>query len=75
MGTKDQILQACCQLFQEKSYNNTSIDDICAKCRLTKPAFYYHFSAQSDLLLHYYDDVINHLHHELGDKTFQDNYW
>lgn len=62
-------------LFQEKSYNEVSIDDICSKCQLTKPAFYYHFSSKAELLSHYYDDVVAHIHKTLAKKTVEDNYW
>lgn len=75
MGTKDRILKTAYQLFHEESYNQVSIDDICSKCRLTKPAFYYHFSSKADLLIHYYDDVIDHLYKTLKTKDFHGNYW
>lgn len=75
MKTKDLILKQAYELFQEKSYSEVSIDDICNKCRLTKPAFYYHFSSKAELLSHYYDDVVAHIHKTLAKKTVEDNYW
>lgn len=75
MKTKDFILKSAYELFQEKTYNEVSIDDICSKCDLTKPAFYYHFSSKAELLSHYYDDVIAYIHKTLAQKTVENNYW
>lgn len=75
MKTRELILKTAYELFQEKSYNEVSVNEICGKCSLTKPAFYYHFSSKTDLLLSYYDDVINHIHKKIANMTEKDNYW
>ncbi|MGM0216914.1 TetR/AcrR family transcriptional regulator [Enterococcus sp. AZ109] len=75
MGTKDRILETAYQMFHEESYNQVSIDAICSKCSLSKPAFYYHFSSKADLLIHYYDDVVDHLYKTLKKRDFHGNYW
>lgn len=73
MDTKKLILKNAYKLFQEKSYQEVSIDDICNACNLTKPAFYYHFKAKSDLLIHYYDHVVEKMTLKISNKN--DNYW
>lgn len=75
MNTRELILKNAYELFQEKSYNAVSIDDICGRCKLTKPAFYYHFKSKAELLLHYYDDVVDYIDISLEGKDFQQNYW
>lgn len=75
MKTRELILKTAYELFQEKSYNEVSVNDICGKCSLTKPAFYYHFSSKADLLLNYYDDVIAHIFKKITNMDGKDNYW
>jgi len=73
LDTKKLILKNAYKLFQEKSYQEVSIDDICNACNLTKPAFYYHFKAKSDLLIHYYDHVVEKMTLKISNKN--DDYW
>ncbi|GAW98489.1 TetR/AcrR family transcriptional regulator [Secundilactobacillus mixtipabuli] len=73
MDTKNQILKAAYKLFQEKSYDETSVTDICDACHLTKPAFYYHFAAKSDLLLSFYKSTVEKL--VLTIDVSDTNYW
>lgn len=73
MDTKTQILEAAYTLFQEKSYDKTSITDICDACHITKPAFYYHFEAKADLLLYFYKSTVEKL--VLTVDKNDHNYW
>lgn len=73
MDTKQQILDTAYDLFQKKDYDHVSVDDICAACHLTKPAFYYHFSSKSELLIHYYDHAVDQII-SLQPRHI-DNYW
>lgn len=73
MDTKKLILKNAYKLFKEKSYQEVSVDDICAACNLTKPAFYYHFSAKSELLIHYYDHVVDKMSLKISNDS--NNYW
>ncbi|ANZ62380.1 hypothetical protein AYR62_03110 [Secundilactobacillus paracollinoides] len=73
MDTKSQILEAAYALFQEKSYDQTSVTDICNACHITKPAFYYHFKAKADLLLYFYKSTVEKL--VLTVDTDNVNYW
>ncbi|WP_367297911.1 TetR/AcrR family transcriptional regulator [Loigolactobacillus coryniformis] len=73
MNTKQLILTTAYQLFQARSYQEVSITDICTACNLTKPAFYYHFSSKSELLIHYYKRVVETLSLNIDTKTA--DYW
>ena len=75
MKTKDKILQTAYKLFQDTSYTETSIDDICKNCDLTKPAFYYHFSSKAELLTHYYDDVVQQIYREIDKRDTSKDFW
>lgn len=44
------ILDAALQLFTEKGYEGTSINDIIKKVGVTKGAFYYYFSSKEEVL-------------------------
>ena len=48
---KDDILKAVMmKLFLKKGYEATSMDDVCAVTKLTKPAIYHYFGSKSGLL-------------------------
>lgn len=62
---KKQILLAAIQLFGEKDYHTTSIQDIATLAGVSKGAFYLHFDSKEALLLsiymYYYDTFITRL--------------
>lgn len=47
---KDKIISAAWELFREKGFNHTTIDDIINKSGVSKGSFYYHFNKKDDLL-------------------------
>jgi AcrR family transcriptional regulator len=49
MATKDEILSTALELFAQKGYENTSLEEIALKIGLTKPAIYYHFKNKRSL--------------------------
>ncbi len=51
MTTNNRMLVAGLELFYQKGYYTTSIDDILTKLNLSKGAFYYHFESKEDYLL------------------------
>ena len=42
-GKKEAVLQTAVQMFIEKGYRQTSLDDVAKKLKITKPALYYYF--------------------------------
>jgi TetR/AcrR family transcriptional regulator len=47
----DRILAIAWELFQQKGYRGVTVDEICARCNLTKPTLYYHFRDKEDLFV------------------------
>lgn len=57
--TKEKIMHAAWQLFQEMGYDDTTIDDILKKSGTSRSAFYHHFHGKDELLFsiaYTYDD-------------------
>ena len=50
MGVKDKVLLAAEELFSEKGYENTSIQDIIDKAEVSKGGLYHHFESKEKIL-------------------------
>jgi AcrR family transcriptional regulator len=48
---KTELVSIAGDLFRQKGYSATSIDDIAKRCRLTKGSLYHHFSGKEELAL------------------------
>ena len=59
---KAELIKESINLFVEKGYSATSIQDIVDKLGVTKGSFYYHFKSKEALLMHihvsYIDDLL-----------------
>jgi AcrR family transcriptional regulator len=51
---RDAVLKTAAQLFLEKSYARTSMNDVAERLRITKPALYHYFRNKEDILLECY---------------------
>jgi len=51
LETKQKIFSTALVLFDQKGYDNVTINDICHQIGLTKGAFYHHFNSKSDILI------------------------
>ena len=49
-NTKDRIVNAAWELFHEKGYENTTVEDIIAAAKTSKGTFYYYFDRKETLL-------------------------
>lgn len=49
--TLDQLVQAASQLFQQRGYSHTSMDDIAEACSIKKPSLYHHIASREALLV------------------------
>ena len=49
-NVKSRIVSAAWQLFYEKGYNGTTVDDIIALSGTSKGSFYYYFNTKDELL-------------------------
>ncbi len=48
---REAVLKTAAQLFLEKSYGRTSLDDVASRLNITKPALYHYFHNKEDILL------------------------
>jgi AcrR family transcriptional regulator len=51
---RDAVLKTAAQLFIEKSYARTSMNDVADRLKITKPALYHYFDNKEDILLECY---------------------
>jgi AcrR family transcriptional regulator len=47
----ERILEEGWQLFQQKGYRGVTVDEVCARCRLSKPTLYYYFRDKENLFV------------------------
>lgn len=50
MSAKDRIIQSAKELFSQKGYNHTTVDDIVRHAGLSKGAFYFYFKSKDQLM-------------------------
>ena len=53
-GKREAVLQTAVQLFIDKGYRQTSLDDVAEKLKITKPALYYYFRNKEEIYLECY---------------------
>lgn len=58
---KARIIDKAGVLFREKGYDAVTVNDICAACGVTKTTFYYHLKSKQDILLQFYDIIVENL--------------
>jgi AcrR family transcriptional regulator len=51
---REAVLQTAAQLFLEKSYSRTSMNDLAERLNITKPALYHYFHNKEEVLLECY---------------------
>ena len=51
---REAVLQTAAQLFLEKSYGRTSMNDVADRLNITKPALYHYFRNKEDILIECY---------------------
>jgi AcrR family transcriptional regulator len=55
--TRGALLNAARRLFGSRGYGGVSLDEVCARARVTKGALYHHFENKQDLFLGVYEQV------------------
>jgi AcrR family transcriptional regulator len=53
-GKREAVLETAAELFLEKSYGRTSMNDVAERLNITKPALYYYFRNKEEILLECY---------------------
>jgi AcrR family transcriptional regulator len=64
-----QLLDVSCQVFAERGFHATSMDDVASKAGVTKPVLYQHFPSKRALFVELLDDVGRQLLGELAVAT------
>ena len=74
--TRAALLKAARRLFAERGYGAVSLDEICARARVTKGALYHHFENKQDLFLGVYERVEEDLLRAGEDAVSEgDDFW
>ena len=63
---RNQLLELATQVFTEKGYQATSMDDIAAAAGVTKPVLYQHFSSKQSLYIEVLDIIAESMLEEVG---------
>jgi TetR/AcrR family transcriptional regulator, fatty acid metabolism regulator protein len=66
--TREKLIASSIKLVNEHGYNNTTIDDICADCGISKGAFYHHFNSKMDIVT----ELEAQVGQELSEEVFKD---
>ncbi len=75
VNTQDLIYDTAMTLFKEKDFDSVTINDICMACGITKSTFYYHVKSKNDIIVNYYDSIVNNLTPILIDMLDSSNSW
>ena len=54
---KNNIINTSYQLFMENGYDQTTVNDICKACSITKTTFYRYIDSKEELLSYFFDDI------------------
>jgi AcrR family transcriptional regulator len=58
---REEIVTRAAELFDQKGYGATSVDDIAAAIGIAKPTLYYYFRSKHEILLEIHEQFISHL--------------
>jgi len=59
------MLEVAAELFAQKGYHATSLDDIAARLHIKKTTIYHYIDAKEDLLIEIHDALFTMLEHDL----------
>ncbi len=72
---REEISARAFELFREKGYEATSVQDICDACGISKPTFYSRFASKGDLIIDFYDGVTERLNQNLSSLVETTSAW
>lgn len=70
--TKKAILNAAIQLFGEKGFENTSIEELAKAAGVGKGTVYSYFTTKRDILYAFCEDELEYIHEQMASKTNQE---
>ncbi|MGE4336906.1 MAG: TetR/AcrR family transcriptional regulator [Pigmentiphaga sp.] len=50
LGKREAVLRAAAQIFNEKGFQNTNLDEVAERLNVTKPTLYYYVSSKDEIL-------------------------
>lgn len=65
--TRKLITDTAIELFKQKGYENTSVNDICKACKISKGTFYYHFPNKDEITYEFYEKMFSEFNGVLAD--------
>lgn len=64
-STKMDLIKSALELFSEKGYEETSIDDICEKAEVSHGLFYYYFDSKEDVIEAITENMVEKIEEQL----------
>lgn len=68
LKTKDKILDSAQCIFNEKGYENTSVEEIAEMAGITKAMVYYHFNSKENIMLQLVKRLLGYIREDLNKK-------
>lgn len=72
---KHKIIETSYNLFREKGFDETTVNDICEACDITKTTFYRYLTSKEDILTYFFDEINDELSGLIVSLASADNYW
>jgi AcrR family transcriptional regulator len=69
LQTRGRILQAAIEIFSRDGYEATGVAEICAAARVSKGAFYHHFSTKQEVFLTLTEEWLSGLNRQMEDLS------
>ncbi len=74
-NTKKKIIETSYRLFKENGYDETTVNNICEACDITKTTFYRHINSKEEILTYFFDEINDELGELILNLTNADNYY
>ncbi|HXM72294.1 MAG TPA: helix-turn-helix domain-containing protein [Candidatus Dormibacteraeota bacterium] len=74
-ATRLALITAARELFGERGYAATSIDEVAARAGVTKGAFYHHFGGKANLFQQVYEQVMHEVSDQVVSKFNEPDHW
>jgi TetR/AcrR family transcriptional regulator, cholesterol catabolism regulator len=63
---RQQIIEVSTELFRERGYHVTSLEDIAERIGFTKPAIYYYFKSKEDILFAIVEEIVDEAYERIA---------
>ena len=69
------ILDCAYSLFEERGFDQVSVNDICKACDITKPTFYKYVNSKEDLLSYFFQSLTSKIPDDWYRYDDSTNFW